>query len=48
MNTPFPPSPFPVKGATPVQPQYGSHYGFHFVDFVDSLPPRGGPSEAES
>jgi hypothetical protein len=45
MNTPFPPTPFHVKGATPVQPQYASYSGFHFVD---SLPPRGGPSEATS
>jgi hypothetical protein len=39
MNAPFPPSPFPVKGAIPVQP----HCGFRFVDL---LPPWGGPTEA--
>lgn len=41
MNTTFPPTPFPRKGVTTVQPLRGFR-------FIDSLPPRGGPSEATS
>jgi hypothetical protein len=41
MNTAIPLAPFPRKGVTTVQPLCGFH-------FVDSLPPRGGPSEASS
>jgi len=39
MNTTFPPTPFPRKGVTQVQPLRGFR-------FDDSLPPRGGPAEA--
>ena len=41
MKTTYPPSPFPWKGVTTVQPLRG-------FQLVDSLPPRGGPSEAAS
>ena len=41
MKTTYPPAPFPRKGVTMVQPLRGFR-------FVDSLPPRGGPSEASS
>ncbi len=39
MNAPFPPTPFPRKGVTTVQPLRGFR-------FIDSLPPWGGPTEA--
>jgi hypothetical protein len=39
MNAPFPPTPFPRKGVTTVQPLRGFRV-------IDELPPRGGPSEA--
>ena len=41
MNATFPPAPFQWKGVTTVQPLRGFR-------FNDSLPPRGGPSEATS
>jgi hypothetical protein len=41
MKTAIPLAPFPRKGVTMVQPLRGFHV-------VDSLPPRGGPSEAAS
>ena len=41
MKTTYPPAPFPWKGVTSVQPLRGFR-------FIDSLPPRGGPSEASS
>lgn len=41
MKTTFPPTPFPRKGVTTVQPLRGFR-------FIDSLPSRGGPSEAAS
>ena len=41
MKTTYPPAPFPWKGVTTVQPLCGFR-------FIDTLPPRGGPSEAAS
>jgi hypothetical protein len=41
MITTIPLTPFPRKGVTTVQPLCGFR-------FIDSLPPRGGPSEAAS
>jgi hypothetical protein len=37
--TAYPPSPFPRKGVTTVQPLRG-------FQIVESTPPRGGPAEA--